>query len=120
MQPGREDSFGQIKVPSHVNGKGQFKMDLSDAPIANLFSVNFPKSLWTNITSNLVVPDNFTSFLKHLTDGSDIHKHSLTLKAFNGRSSVMNTSGTNYPHITPSHGHPVRRDRCRVSLLCFS
>ena len=83
LQPGCEASLGQIKVPSYVNGRGQFKMDLPDAPIVNLFSMNFTRSLWNNITSDLVAPDNFTSFLKHLTDDSDIQKNSLTLKAFN-------------------------------------
>ena len=83
LQPGCEVSIGQIKVPSYVNGKGQFKMDLPDAPIVNLFSMNFTRSLWNNITSDLVAPYNFTSFLKHLTDDSDIQKNSLALKAFN-------------------------------------
>ena len=36
-----EASFGQIKVPSYANGQGQFKLDPPDAPIVNLFLVNF-------------------------------------------------------------------------------
>ena len=83
LQPGCEALLGHIKIPSYVNGKGQFKVDLPDAPIVNLFSMNFTRSLWQNITSQLSVPDNFTSFLRHLNTNSDIHKTALNLKEFN-------------------------------------
>ena len=83
LKPGCEASLGQIKVPSYVNGKGQFRVVLPDAPIVNLFSLNFTVSLWSNITSDLTLPDNLTSFLKHLTDHSDIEKNALDLKTFN-------------------------------------
>ena len=101
LQPGCEASLGQIKVPSYVNGKGQFKMDLPDAPIVNLFSLNFTKSLWSNITSGLMIPSNFTSFLRHLTDSSDIQQNSLKLKAFNDTIQHYETMRNQLPPYHP-------------------
>ena len=83
LQPGCEAVFGPIKVPSYDNGKGQFKIDLPDAPIVNLFSLNFTRSLWSNVTSDLRKPENFTSFLIHLSENSDIQKNAMSLKTFN-------------------------------------
>ena len=83
LQPGCEASLGQLKVPSYVNGRGQFQVDLPDAPIVNLFSMNFSRSLWSNITTDLLVPNNFTSFLQHLTSHSGIQQDSLNLRTFN-------------------------------------
>ena len=36
-QPGCEASLGQITAPSHVNGQGQFQVEMPDAPIVYLF-----------------------------------------------------------------------------------
>lgn len=83
LQPGCEASLGRIKVPSYVNGKGQFKLRLPDAPIVNVFSLNFSKSVWSNITSELPLPGNMTAFLSHLSENTDIQKSALELEAFN-------------------------------------
>ena len=107
LQPGCEASLGQFKVPSYVNGKGQFKVDLPDAPIVNLFSLNFSVSLWSNITSELSKPENFTSFLHHLTDKSDIQKNAMELKDFNETikhyQSLQSQLPTYHPYVWVSH-----------------
>ena len=101
LQPGCEASLGQIKVPSYVNGRGQFKVDLPDAPIVNLFSLNFSRSLWSNLTSNLIAPDNITLFLKHLTMTSDIQKNAINLKAFNDTVHKYQTLRNQLPSYHP-------------------
>ncbi|KAF0291160.1 Heat shock cognate protein [Amphibalanus amphitrite] len=107
VQPGAgqgcEATLGQIKVPSYVNGKGQFKVDLPDAPIVNLFSLNFSRSLWSNLTSDLIVPDNLTQFLNHLTLNSDIQKNAINLKAFNDTIHKYQTLRNQLPSY-----HPLR------------
>ena len=90
-----------VRVPSYVNGKGQFRVDLPDKPIVNLFSMNFSLSLWSNITSSVMVPDNVTSFLQHLSDHSDIKKYALDLKTFNATIQHYET----LQHQLPSY-HP--------------
>ena len=37
LQPGCVASLGQITARSHVNGQGQFQVEMPDAPIVNLF-----------------------------------------------------------------------------------
>ncbi|XP_043190235.1 uncharacterized protein LOC122364160 [Amphibalanus amphitrite] len=83
LQPGCEASLGSIRVPSYVNGKGQFRISLPDAPIVDLFSLNFSMSLWSNITSMLTPPVNISSFLNHLTETTDIGKDAMRLRTFN-------------------------------------
>lgn len=83
LRPGCEAALGNIRVPSYVNGQGQFKIDLPDKPIVNLFSMNLTLSVWSNITSGLTIPDNITAFLHHLSEKSDIKKTALDLTTFN-------------------------------------
>ena len=100
LQPGCEASLGQITVPSYVNGQGRFQVEMPDAPIVNLFSLNFTLSLWSNITSGLRKPDNVTAFLTHLTETSDIRKNALNLETFN---ETIHRYQALKEHLSPYH-----------------